>query len=218
VADVDINEDQITPLLERFYERVRQDSELGPVFEIVADWDEHIERLTDFWSSVMLTTGRYKGNPLAMHIMHAEKIRPEMFDRWLAIWKLTTEEVLPANIANEMQSKAARIASRLSLALSGRQPTAREADIQPYRTTPVFEAGTLPPPLLRNHSLKSDTWGVLRVLDGAVNYVVTGQAAMVVERGLPGIIEPDIEHHLEIIGPVKLQIEFYDRNPVASIN
>ena len=50
---------------------------LGPIFNnAIADWPEHLEKLTAFWSSVMLTSGRYKGNPMAAHLKHREAIRP----------------------------------------------------------------------------------------------------------------------------------------------
>jgi len=66
---------------------------------------------------VMLTTGRYKGNPMAAHIKHGARMTPEMFDRWLALWTQATSEIVPAEIARGLQAKAARIAESLSLAL-----------------------------------------------------------------------------------------------------
>ncbi|GGN52418.1 hypothetical protein GCM10011349_25940 [Novosphingobium indicum] len=61
-----INEEGLSALVEAFYARVRVDEELGPLFnDAIADWPEHLEKLCAFWSSVMLTTGRYKGQPVA---------------------------------------------------------------------------------------------------------------------------------------------------------
>ncbi len=115
-------------LLERFYARVRADAELGPVFnDAVADWDHHLGVLTDFWSSVMLTTGRYKGNPMAVHLQHAARIPSEMFDRWLALWNQTTDEMMSPQIAAAMQAKAARIAQSLDLAIHFRLPKAESS-------------------------------------------------------------------------------------------
>lgn len=108
-------------LLTRFYERVRSDPELGPVFnDAVHDWDEHLDRLADFWSSVMLASGRYKGTPVAMHLMHADRIKPGMFGRWLELWDQTTNELLPEDVAKSAQAKARRIAESLHLAISFR--------------------------------------------------------------------------------------------------
>src|SRR3546814_4692384 len=70
-----------------------------------------------FWSSVMLTTGRYKGSPVAEHLKHKARITPAMFDRWLAIWAATTDELMAPAAAAALQAKAARIAESLQLAL-----------------------------------------------------------------------------------------------------
>ena len=70
-----------------------------------------------FWSSVILTSGRYKGNPMAAHMKHLATITPPMFDRWLALWVQVTGETLPAGIARDLQAKAQRIAQNLKLAL-----------------------------------------------------------------------------------------------------
>ncbi len=112
------DEELLPALLRRFYARVRQDETLGPVFNAaIEDWDEHLERIGDFWSSVLLGSGRYKGNPLAMHLLHKDLITPEMFDRWLALWALTTGEMLPPPTAAALQAKAARIADTLKWAM-----------------------------------------------------------------------------------------------------
>ncbi|MDE1905365.1 MAG: group III truncated hemoglobin [Rhodospirillales bacterium] len=108
----------LPPLLELFYDRVRRDAELGPVFDsAVHDWPAHLQRLAAFWSSVMLTSGRYKGNPMLMHLKHGDIITDAMFARWLVIWQETTDELLPASAALAMQAKAQRIAERLQIAL-----------------------------------------------------------------------------------------------------
>ena len=62
---LDLSEDELAALIKAFYARVRADAELGPIFnDAVADWPEHLEKLSAFWSSVMLTSGRYKGQPV----------------------------------------------------------------------------------------------------------------------------------------------------------
>lgn len=115
---VKLNDEALRQVIRAFYARVREDESLGPVFNgAVADWDEHLDRLEDFWSSVMLTSGRYKGNPVAMHVLHADRITSAMFDRWLSLWAATTEERLPGQLAALMQAKAARIADVLKSAL-----------------------------------------------------------------------------------------------------
>ena len=117
------DESDLERLVPLFYARVRQDEMIGPVFDAaIADWDDHLERLVAFWSSVMLTTGRYKGNPMAAHLKHLATITPEMFDRWLALWGEVTAQALPAPKANLLQAKAARIAESLKYALYFRLP------------------------------------------------------------------------------------------------
>lgn len=219
----DIDEAAIAELLAEFYARVRRDRHLGPVFEdIVADWDEHLERLEAFWSSLMLTSGRYKGNPIAMHVLHGARIRPFMFERWLEIWRQTTDERLAPAIAAQMQARAARIAERLSLALHG--PEAIPAALfqaapgapEPYRVSPPFDETTLPAALLRNHATKAGVWGVIRVLEGAIHCWRDGDSApQLLAPATPGLIRPEQSHHLSLLGPVRLQVEFYDRDPDA---
>lgn len=113
-----MTEEQLKALVDLFYARVRADPALGPLFnEAVADWPEHLERLTAFWSSVMLTSGRYKGNPMQAHVKHGPRLTPAMFDRWLQLWAEATDEMMPPAAAAALQAKAARIAESLQLAL-----------------------------------------------------------------------------------------------------
>lgn len=113
-----IDEDRLHHLVTRFYGRVREDAELGPIFnDAVDDWPEHLEKLTAFWSSVMLTSGRYKGQPVPAHMKHLDRITPQLFDRWLGIWNETTAEMMTPDAAAALQAKAARIAESLQLAL-----------------------------------------------------------------------------------------------------
>jgi hemoglobin len=112
----ELTETDLHALVDRFYTRVRADPQIGPVFNAaVEDWDEHLATLAHFWSSVMLATGRYKGNPLAVHLR--QPIEPEMFARWLEIWGETVGEMFPPEIAALFRAKAARIAESLKLGL-----------------------------------------------------------------------------------------------------
>lgn len=87
VGDDELEDTMIAAVVDQFYARMRHDPILGPVFNgAITDWDEHLQKLADFWSSVMLRSGRYKGNPVAAHLRQAGVITPEMFDRWLSLW------------------------------------------------------------------------------------------------------------------------------------
>jgi hemoglobin len=116
---MEIDETVLSALIAAFYAQVRADAELGPVFnEAVGDWDEHQRLLTAFWSSIMLGSGRYKGSPVAEHVKHAGRITAPLFARWLDLWRLTTDDVLPPAAAIAMQVKAGRIAESLQLAIA----------------------------------------------------------------------------------------------------
>jgi hemoglobin len=116
--DPALDEAVLPALLARFYAKVRRDDVLSPLFnDVIRDWPEHLQRIADFWSSVMLASGRYKGNPVVIHLMHAPRITPEMFARWLALWAETTSEMLPGPVAAAIQAKAQRIAQTLKGAL-----------------------------------------------------------------------------------------------------
>ncbi|HEX7875747.1 MAG TPA: group III truncated hemoglobin [Sphingobium sp.] len=124
-----IDEAGLERVVHAFYARVRADAELGPIFnDAVHDWPDHLEKLTAFWSSVMLGNGRYKGQPVPAHFKHRDRIRPALFDRWLGLWNRTTEELMDQDAALELQTKAARIAQSLQLALYFRLNDRRPAD------------------------------------------------------------------------------------------
>lgn len=217
-----IQHEDIMPVLSRFYVQVRRDPELGPVFNsVVENWTEHLQRLEDFWSSLMLTSGRYKGNPLAMHVIHADRIQPQMFSRWLQLWEETTNDMVPPDVAREMQTKAARIAERLNRAMHGpeavivaRRPS-KEGFAEPYRRTGIFDQDTVPPALLRQHQTIDGTWAVVRIMDGKafLHFDREKTHPLVLDPQNPGFVEPCHPHHLELPGPVRFQLEFYDRDP-----
>lgn len=114
----DITDATIQRLVDRFYAKVRRDPVLGPIFDaaIGDGWDQHLATMVDFWSSVMLTTGRYKGNPVAVHA-RVEGIAPELFPRWLELFAETTAEEFAPEIAARFDGKAMRIADSLRRAL-----------------------------------------------------------------------------------------------------
>ena len=108
---------QIAVLVDRFYEKVRVDPLLGPVFNAaVHDWDDHKRTLTSFWCSVVLRANSYRGNPMAVHRMQPS-IRTEHFERWLSLWKITAREVLDEADAQLMLEHADRIGRSLRLGM-----------------------------------------------------------------------------------------------------
>ena len=101
----EIDDAALERLIPLFYARVRDDPALGPVFnDAIDDWPQHLDKLVAFWSSVMLTSGRYKGNPMMAHMKHKPRITPELFDRWLGLWAQTTNEVMAPAAAAALQA------------------------------------------------------------------------------------------------------------------
>lgn len=116
---VSVTEETIALLIENFYARVRRDPVLGPVFEaaIAPDaWPEHLATMRRFWSSVTLASGRYSGNPVAVHQAVIGLEQP-MFARWLTLFEETARDLLSPEAAALFIGKAHRIAESLRLAL-----------------------------------------------------------------------------------------------------
>jgi hemoglobin len=113
-----IDEEAIQILVDSFYAKVRRDDRLGPIFEkaIGPDWSTHLQTMYRFWSSVMLTTGRYKGNPMAAH-QKLPGIEPALFDRWLELFDETVDARFVEPLAASFKTKARRIAESLMLGL-----------------------------------------------------------------------------------------------------
>ena len=104
-----ITEAEIASLVDRFYAKVREDDEIGPLFnQEVQNWDAHLALLKDFWSTVLLATGRYKGNPLVAHFRLP--IEERYFGRWLVLFTETAREVMTTPHAAIVVHKAHLIA------------------------------------------------------------------------------------------------------------
>ena len=121
-----VSEESLGALVRAFYGRARADPQIGPVFNAaVEDWEAHFETLTAFWSAVMLGDRRYSGRPMQAHLR--QPIRPEMFERWLALWGDTTAELFAPPLAAELQDKAQQIGRGLKLGLFFRPEEAEGA-------------------------------------------------------------------------------------------
>ena len=114
-AQPPISEELIATLVDTFYMRVRQDETLGPVFAraIGSEWEPHLKRMRAFWSSLLLSSGRYKGNPMLKHLMLLPRIGQQHFERWLNLWRETAADVLPPQTAAVFVNRAEIIAERL---------------------------------------------------------------------------------------------------------
>lgn len=112
-----ITEEEISTLVDRFYAKVQLDPEIGPIFnETVEDWPTHLALLKNFWSTVMLTTGRYKGDPMMTHLQLP--LEPNHFNRWLALFAETANEVVSPAAAATIIAKSERIAHNFKAGLA----------------------------------------------------------------------------------------------------
>jgi hemoglobin len=117
-ADTGIDELMIDRLIRGFYARVREDALIGPVFASrITDWEPHLQRMCDFWSSVALMTGRYHGQPMQRHL--PLPVDSRHFDRWLALFEQTARELCPQKAAEHFIDRARRIAESLELGIAG---------------------------------------------------------------------------------------------------
>jgi len=115
---VDITEPMIRELVESFYAKVREDAALGPIFAAkVEDWPAHLDKLSDFWSSVVLMSGRYKGRPMPVHAAIPD-ISDAHFVRWLELFGETAQAVCPPQAARLFMDRAMRIADSLKLGIA----------------------------------------------------------------------------------------------------
>lgn len=107
-----LTECDIACLVDCFYDKVRRDPMLAPVFNpVVHDWDAHKRLLTAFWCSVALRAGSYRGNPMAMH--RSLPIQAQHFEHWLGLWQDTAQSLLPAPQAALMAGYAQSIGRSL---------------------------------------------------------------------------------------------------------
>lgn len=79
-----------------------------------------------------------------------------------------------------------------------------------YKRTPTFGQDNIPAGLLHRHSTRAGTWGRIVVLEGRLRYRILEpefeEEILTPER--PGIVEPQIEHEVALLGPVSFYVEF----------
>jgi len=78
------------------------------------------------------------------------------------------------------------------------------------RRTPEFTQDTVPPALLSAHETKGGACALIHVLEGKLRYCIEVPASeSILEPGQPGVIQPQVPHHVEPIGPVRFYLEFH---------
>jgi hemoglobin len=103
-------ESDVTVLVNAFYTKVRGDALLFTVFDpIVKDnWDQHLQRMVEFWSTLLLYTKKFTDDPLKKHLpLPIDKVH---FDRWLMLFNETIDELFKGQIAENAKKRANSIA------------------------------------------------------------------------------------------------------------
>ena len=117
-AETGIDEAMIARLVDGFYDRVRADTLIGPIFdERISDWGPHLAQMKLFWSSVALMTGVYHGRPMPKHL--PLPVDGRHFDRWLELFRATARDLCPPAAADHFIERAQRIAESLELGIAG---------------------------------------------------------------------------------------------------
>ncbi len=97
----------IEVLVNSFYEKVKHDKLLAPVFRNV-NWPQHLPVMYNFWSSALLGDQSYQGNPFRKHL--PLKIDSSHFSRWLELFVQTVDKHFVGFKADEAKSRAQSIA------------------------------------------------------------------------------------------------------------
>ena len=115
-----VDEDSIRRLVHGFYDAVRRDDVIGPIclHKIAPDrWPFHLNRMCDFWSSVLLRSGRYHGQPLPPHLRLPD-LSDIHFARWLGLFRTTARAVFSEADAKIVIATAERIAQSFRIAVA----------------------------------------------------------------------------------------------------
>jgi hemoglobin len=104
------SETDVRQLVGAFYGKVRRDELLAPIFEpVIGDhWEHHLQRMTDFWSTLLLYTKKFSDDPLTKHL--PLPLTKAHFDRWLMLFHETADELFRGQIAENAKKRANSIA------------------------------------------------------------------------------------------------------------
>ena len=102
--------EDIQLFVDEFYNKVRQDDLIGPVFAgVITDWQPHLDKMYAFWNAVLFGAVGFKGNPFAKHA--PLPIAPEHFGRWLELFSETIDANFAGPMAIEAKQKAGIMAT-----------------------------------------------------------------------------------------------------------
>lgn len=112
------NREDVKLLVHSFYTKIRANAEIGPFFNTtIRDWDDHLEKLTDFWESNLFDVRKYLGNPIEAHIKVDEQfhnqINPNIFGLWLNLWFETLDELFIGENVETLKRRARKMGTML---------------------------------------------------------------------------------------------------------
>lgn len=121
------NRADIEKLVHTFYAKVRANQEIGFFFnETITDWEEHLEKLSDFWESNLFQVSKFRGRPGRAHIMVDQKfnhtIEAKHFGVWLNMWVETVDELFQGKLAERAKSNARKLGSNFHLKIFMARP------------------------------------------------------------------------------------------------
>jgi hemoglobin len=107
--------DEIKLLVNTFYDKVRQDELLAPVFnERIADaWPSHLEKMYAFWQTVLLEERTYFRSPFPPHA--TLPVDHTHFEQWLTLFAKTIEELFSGEKADEALWRAGKMAQMFEM-------------------------------------------------------------------------------------------------------
>lgn len=115
LKDIESRED-IQILIDTFYDGVLNDPIMRPVFEeSLPHWEHHKKRVVGFWENWLFQSGTYDGGMMWKHsARHAtQPMTKERFERWLAYWITTVDQLFKGKNAEFVKSKALEIGNVL---------------------------------------------------------------------------------------------------------
>jgi hemoglobin len=100
------NENDIKILVDTFYDKVKQDELLAPVFQgkIRGDWGPHLQVMYRFWNAALFNVREYTGNPFMKHAVLP--LKSAHFDQLINLFFKTIDELYAGTIADEAKRRA----------------------------------------------------------------------------------------------------------------
>lgn len=116
------NREDVAALVRRFYAKVRTDETLAPIFNnSITDWEEHLEKLTDFWTLQLFGGKIYNGNPIKVHQEVDDRSQhittAYHFGTWLNLWFETIDAGFTGENADTLKRRARKMQTVLMVAM-----------------------------------------------------------------------------------------------------